>query len=92
MNFTCNSGLASKLKADGRPSNVEKATFPPLKGEMSEYSEVQRALVSSPLVVCDESGKPYMSRHLALQSKDKNVGKVGCITTKCNRDKNFTVR
>ena len=32
-----------KLHSLGRPSRVENATFPPVRGEMSENSEVQRA-------------------------------------------------
>ena len=37
------SGEYSKLKADGLPSRVEKATLAPESGVMSEYSEVHRA-------------------------------------------------
>ena len=49
------SRLLSKLKAPGRPSRVAKATLPPVRGEMSENSEVQRAL-SSPSFLA-----PYLS-------------------------------
>lgn len=46
--FTCNSGLLSNVKAEGLPSKVENRTFPLVSGDMSEYSLVQRALVSAP--------------------------------------------
>lgn len=68
--FTWSSGLESKLKADGRPSRVEKATLPPLRGDISEYSEVQRARVSSPLLAYTLSGRWYVSRHVALENKN----------------------
>lgn len=56
--YTCNSGLESNEKADGLPSNVEKATLPPRSGDMSEYSLVHRALVSAPRSVLVDSGRP----------------------------------
>lgn len=46
--LTCNSGLLSKVKAEGLPSRVENSTFPPDSGDMSEYSLVHSARVSAP--------------------------------------------
>lgn len=66
--YTCNSMLCSKLYALGLPSRVENATFPSRNGEISLYSLVQNARDSdSPLLApSGKSGKPYVSRHVAL--------------------------
>lgn len=45
--LTCSPKLWSKLYALGLPSRVENATFPPVRGEMSLNSSVQRAVLSS---------------------------------------------
>lgn len=45
--LTCKNRLWSKLYALGRPSKVEKATFPPVRGEISLNSSVHKAVFSS---------------------------------------------
>lgn len=69
--YTCNSMLCSKLYALGLPSSVENATLPSRNGEISLYSLVQNARDSCspffPVRNSDKlSGKPYVSRHVAL--------------------------
>lgn len=69
--LTCNSVLCSKLYALGLPSSVENATLPSRNGEISLYSLVQNARDSDspffPVRNSDKlSGKPYVSRHVAL--------------------------
>lgn len=64
--------LFSKLYALGRPSSDEKATLPSRNGEMSLYSLIHMARVSSsPFFTDKKSGKPYVSRHDALKFKVK---------------------
>lgn len=59
--------LCSKLYALGLPSSVENATLPSRNGEISLYSLVQNARDSdSPFLPSGKSGKPYVSRHVAL--------------------------
>lgn len=55
---SCNFGDVSKLYADGRPSKVLNATFPPVRGEMSENSSVQIASCSLFLVTTPRLGRP----------------------------------
>lgn len=57
--LTCNSGLFSKSRPDGRPSSVVKTTWPPVRGEISEYSDVQVACVSFSRVNIARSGVEY---------------------------------
>ena len=55
---TCSSVLRSKLIPLGRPSKVEKAISPSLKGDISLYSLVHKAWASpSPLRMALESSK-----------------------------------
>lgn len=64
----CNSTLFSKLYALGRPSSDEKATTPSRNGDISLYSLMHMARVSSsPFFTDKKSGKLYVSRQEALQ-------------------------
>lgn len=59
--------LCSKFIALGRPSSDENATFPSRNGDMSLYSLVHNARdSSSPFFTDRKSGKPYVSRQVAL--------------------------